>query len=176
MSATKSIIEQADEIVGITGEVRIANVNSTTYRRGAYVGWLLSNHEADETMVCGTVAHSAECIVRLHAASKPKPMGDGLPEEMSASIAHEYEAGEDVWFVAVGPTFCDSKGPALIRDYLNRCLAPPVRRLLAAFEVVDEKPERDGIGIPHVSVHDGTVFLDYVSPSVCWLVPKGVRP
>ena len=62
--------------------------------------------------------------------------------------------------------------------YLMRCLAPPVRRLLAAFEVVGE--ERDGA---KALVVDGcqraflsaekTKWVD--QETICWLVPRGER-
>ena len=59
--------------------------------------------------------------------------------------------------------------------YLMRCLAPPVRRLMAAFEVVEPTSEQKRMGEAFtVSTHTAVCTRGKHTP-ICWLVPRGVR-
>lgn len=135
---TKTIIEQADEIVGINVEaIGLAPEHKAMLRRGAYFDWLMKNVDADETMVCGTINHTAGWIVRLHAESKPK--GDGLPDDWQVKVV-----GTGAYCVRVSPSndalgFEQSTADAVMK-YIARCLSPATRRFLAAFECVEQRP------------------------------------
>ena len=176
MTSTKTIIEQADEIVGINVEaIGLAPEHKAMLRRGAYFDWLMKNVDADETMVCGTINHTAGWIVRLHAESKPK--GDGLPDLIvhGPNMAwHEH--------VVVRKT-AGGKLTAMTLDeqvatvqYINRCLTAPVRRLLSAFDVTDESDRGPGAfallqktdGSPSLAATDKWIDEE----TICCLSPR----
>lgn len=164
---SKSAIEQADEIVGIATDVIMANVKADTYRRGAYADWFRKNSQPDMwPTVAEVLSSQAERIVRLHAASKPK--GDGLPDLI---VCCPNEFGKE--FVVVRKIIDGAMRPMTLEDqtstaaYIQRCLTPPVRRLLAEFDVVESRS---------VEVNKlNTVMLHRNGQDICWLVPKGAK-
>ena len=174
-----SIIEQADAIVGITTDVIMANGKADTYRRGAYASWYAKNSQPDQwPTVAETIESQAERIVRLH-----KPKGDGLPEIHGISFAKHWSGrnGELV-FSCHGP-ITDAQHAKACSEYIMRCLAPPVRRLLAAFEVVEQPSAQtladDGERYIRITARGRALDWSQVrygeDSIVCWLVPRGER-
>lgn len=185
MSATKSIIEQADEIVGIAEDLSANWITRAfspdTYRRGAYVEWMPKQkgfHGLDAPAATDSLEKLAAHIVELRAASNPK--GDGLPEVVGWSV--DVDTDELILKCSGGPD-----GPSGFGEFIDLYLAKrdsPVRRLLAAFEVVDKRPTHIGCfafghlnGEPvMISGPNGRPFPIPESDVYFWLVPKAVRP
>ena len=164
-----SSIEHADAIVGIAKTIETCKLESggfspDTYRRGAYARWFAENSQPGQwPTVAETLMSQAERIVRLH-----KPKGDGLPE----TIVYGCES-EGLEYVAVkkrhsGCVFTMTPDEqTATAAYIQRCLAPPVRRILAAFEVVEPSTE--------VINAQMTALFDKHGNNICRLVPRGER-
>ena len=166
-----SIIEHADAIVGIAKTIETCKRESggfspDTYRRGAYARWFAENSQPGQwPTVAETLMSQAERIVRLH-----KPKGDGLPEDVEFCICAEglgYSSSgpANTWFLFSQP-MTEAEREA-VAAHFRRCLAPPVRRILAAFEVVEPSTE--------VINAQMTALFDKHGNNICWLVPRGER-
>ena len=148
---TKTIIEQADEIVGIAEDISVNQItrafDDNTYRRGAYMTWLAAPERQRNTMAsyeamfANAIGSSAlfipngliaELIIAVHAASKPK--GDGLPEIESWSHGPRG--------FGFNTHASESENERLGQLIFNRFRSAdsPVRRFLAAFECVGQRP------------------------------------
>ena len=174
-----SIIEQADAIVGISDILGPGGAldytpkeTKDTHRRGAYARWFSESSLPDQwPTVAETIESQAERIVRLH-----KPKGDGLPDDATFSVLAE---GFGDTSSPLSTSFQFSR-PMSEREryalaaYFRRCLAPPVRRLLAMYDVVEEKPTCGRVNIPHVKVNAGMTQW-HTEGDICWLVPRGER-
>lgn len=176
-----SIIEQADAIVGIAKTIGTCKRESggfspDTYRRGAYVEWLTDEKNVvwphgGSLNASSSVEEMAALVVRL---SRPK--GDGVPE----TIVHCPNAMGHSYVVVNKLDHNGVKVPMSLEEqtataaYLQRCLAPPVRRLLAMYDVVEEKPTCGRVNIPHVKVNAGMTQW-HTEGDICWLVPRGER-
>lgn len=175
-----SIIEQADAIVGIDAKSNRAVCGLPPrmiefVRRGAYVEWFIhdparSIHEMRVPSIAhNTLEDLAREIVRLH-----KPKGDGLPEVVSIHTGKQFHGRTTEFVFSFNRPITDERHATAMSEYIMRCLAPPVRRLLAMYDVVDEKPARGCVDVPHVSVRGDTV--DWFNQNdICWLVPRGER-
>lgn len=138
---TKTIIEQADEIVGVNPSgCLLGDTGRDWLRRGAYIEWMPKQngfHGMDAPIASAGLEELAAYIVRLHAAYKPK--GDGLPDDWQVKVV-----GTGAYCVRVSPSndalgFEQSTADAVMK-YIARCLSPATRRFLAAFECVEQRP------------------------------------
>ena len=185
-----SIIEQADAIVGIAKTIGTCKRESggfspDTYRRGAYVEWLTDEKNVvwphgGSLNASSSVEEMAALVVRL---SRPK--GDGVPE----TIVHCPNAMGHSYVVVNKLDHNGVKVPMSLEEqtataaYLQRCLAPPVRRLLAAFEVVEQPSAQtladDGERYIRITARGRALDWSQVrygeDSIVCWLVPRGER-
>lgn len=162
-------IDQADSIVGINlGATSLDEKSRGWLRRGAYFDWLTDTKNAfwpngsfDQSM---PVEAMAGHIVSLHAAKKLK--GDGLPE-IEFNARNDMCGFVDVVACAKVPCSIDQTGRLL--KLLNEFNSPPVRRLLAAFDVVEQRPKVVSLDRPCYKIieRDETV--------ICWLVRKGAK-
>lgn len=168
---TKTTIEQADEIIGIDWrKLGISPCHDTKniYRRGAYIEWIPKQkgfHGLDAPIANAGLEELAAYIVRLHAASKPKD--EWLPDDWQVKVV-----GTGACCVRVSPSndalgFEQSTADAVAK-YIARCLTPAVRRLLAAFDVVESNRM--------VGRQSTTLLVDLYGNGVCRLVPKEAKP
>ncbi len=177
-----SDIEKADEIVGITeilgpgGALDYADrATKDTYRRGAYVGWLPKQDGflgSSGPLASGPLEAIASEIVRLH-----KPKGDGLPSHVSFAVLAE-GFGDVTSPLKTSFEFCEAMSERerdALATYFRRCLAPPVRRLLAAFEVVEPGGELIHGSYIIEKPNTKTARERLCPPEICRLVPRAAR-
>jgi hypothetical protein len=179
-----NIIDQADKIV--FGDARAADkphnttlrIGINTYRRGAYIEWLLSKgHDEAAKAAFDDVGLMAERIVALDAAK-----GDGLPDGLTAKAYSNAVWGDGVVTEKTLGALVrtdDFKQADKVAVYINRCLSAPVRRLLAAFDIVHERDcnhrgfaiLRKTDGSPNFTSTDKWIDEE----TICCIVPKAVK-
>lgn len=185
MSEAKTTIERADEIVGCSSMFAKGGLldcalpmTRDTYRRGAYVGWM-QNLEPDVNPsgfdLPRGIEDMARCVVELHAASKPK--GDGFPREMLVYCPNEggkerVSVVKQRCGVMEGMSEAEQTTVAL---YIQRCLAPPVRRFLAAFECFDPTSDEKCSGEAFVVTTTTAACVAGPNGPVCWLKPRATK-
>lgn len=187
-----SVIAKADRIVGIEialgggGVLDYADREvKNTFRRGAYCEWFSKHSSPDQWPTVSEILESqAERIVRLDAA---KPKGDGLPEKVEVFC----QIGSAVPVVSVMKIVDGRPSHMMDADELERLCAytrlrfsKPVRRLLAEYEVTDERPTDEGIFA--LGRLDGEPVMAGGPPHqpfplserevICYLMPKAVKP
>lgn len=176
------IIEQADRIVGIDNKISLwCRADQDIYRRGAYFKWIGTKDSRGVRYGADLEIIAAE-VVRIHAEEeKSKQPDDGLqPGPWSASRGCPDPSGNN----DRGDPYVSDRNMRLVcilRDYatcqyIARCGSPAVRRLLAAFEVTEDK--QDGsMGL--CCTDSGVCFhvwhtepLRDHSSVICWLTPR----
>lgn len=183
------IIKRADEIVGITERMREwfgpNNPSGNTHRRGAYCEWLAASKDR---MTNAKLALSgfaklediAAEVVRVHSEEeKAKHPDDGLPPGPWGIYVEDTPTA--TWLHVSLPIGSTRQQADLMKDYLTRCGSPAIRRLLAAFEVTEEKPEdSQGRLIRRLVVFSDGSFTTLMpnrdlpdgASVVCWLTPR----